>query len=539
MRRSFRNLLTDSTGAVAPIVALSLVGLIAIGGVAFDYARVASMDTELQNAADQAALAAASQLDGNVDACSRANAAARQLVANLTYMANDGNSDGQSVVVPNEPTCDATGSVRFYQNAAKTTAATNDSNAKFVEIAVAPREAIYALTPIVAAFRSGNINALAFAGLGEAYCKTPPVMICNPQETASSTDFNASTLAGKGLRLVSVGGSGGTWAPGNFGYLDTGITSPNGAVDQLRAALGWETPPGNCVQATSVNTKPGANTTVTDALNTRFDIYQNDNTSCYGTGFCPAAADSVKDVRRAANATGNNACKFNSGGWNLPAGYYGSGSIPSSATTALDSSITPSAMGHPRDMCHAVASGTAGACAGPIGDGNWDRDAYFRTNYRRSDGTYWTGGTGAGSWQGNTGLSSTAKRYDVYVWEMLHRTEVIDGVTILGPTPAGATGSTNVAYGSPVCGTPSIPGPLTPDRRKLTIAVVNCLEESVNGNSTGVVVKDWLDVFLVEPSINRERTSDGDVYVEVVGRSGNLSNSSAQQIKKAVPYLIE
>ena len=54
-----RRLLQSTKGSVAPTVALSLVGLVAAGGIAFDYARLASMDTELQNAADQAALAAA------------------------------------------------------------------------------------------------------------------------------------------------------------------------------------------------------------------------------------------------------------------------------------------------------------------------------------------------------------------------------------------------------------------------------------------------------------------------------------------------
>ena len=45
---------------------------------------------------------------------------------------------------------------------------------------------------------------------------------------------------------------------------------------------------------------------------------------------------------------------------------------------------------------HAVSA--TGTCTnGRVGDGNWDRDAYFRSNYRRSDGTYWTGGTGAGT----------------------------------------------------------------------------------------------------------------------------------------------
>ena len=59
MRRIFQQLWTRTDGAVAPTVALSLVGLIAAGGIAFDYARMASLDTELQSAADQAALGAA------------------------------------------------------------------------------------------------------------------------------------------------------------------------------------------------------------------------------------------------------------------------------------------------------------------------------------------------------------------------------------------------------------------------------------------------------------------------------------------------
>ena len=42
-----------------------------VGGLAFDYARMASLDTELQDAADQAALAAASQLDRRPDAAAR------------------------------------------------------------------------------------------------------------------------------------------------------------------------------------------------------------------------------------------------------------------------------------------------------------------------------------------------------------------------------------------------------------------------------------------------------------------------------------
>ena len=84
-----RDLNRATEGAVAPTAALSLFALIAAGGIAFDYARLASLDTELQQAADQAALAAATQLDGTVNSRARADAAARQLVANLGLFAND------------------------------------------------------------------------------------------------------------------------------------------------------------------------------------------------------------------------------------------------------------------------------------------------------------------------------------------------------------------------------------------------------------------------------------------------------------------
>src|SRR5437764_7061162 len=90
MTRSGRSIWSNEEGAVAPTVALALVGLIAVGGIAFDYAHVASLDTELQQAADQAALAAATQLDGQTGAIARATAAAQSLISNTALLANDG-----------------------------------------------------------------------------------------------------------------------------------------------------------------------------------------------------------------------------------------------------------------------------------------------------------------------------------------------------------------------------------------------------------------------------------------------------------------
>src|SRR3546814_18252839 len=97
-----KRLLKDESGATAAVFGLSLFALVAIGGLGFDYARLAGMDSELQNAADQAALAGASQLDGQNGACLRALAAATTLAANLTLLANEG--DGTAVPrLPDHP----------------------------------------------------------------------------------------------------------------------------------------------------------------------------------------------------------------------------------------------------------------------------------------------------------------------------------------------------------------------------------------------------------------------------------------------------
>ncbi|WP_293940766.1 pilus assembly protein TadG-related protein [Sphingomonas sp.] len=546
MMRLMRRLAKDRRGAVAPTVALSLIGLLASGGIAFDYARLATMDSELQQAADQAALAGASQLDGQSNAVSRAVAAAQGLLVNQTLLGND--SGG--ITIQTGTTTGSVFRIYFYTSKANAEAdsspilasAAVDSTAKYIKVAVVGRQAKYALTPIVGAISSGTIGAEAVAGLGSAICKTPPVMICNPNEAGDPT-FTVANYIGKGIKLVSVGNGNGTWAPGNFGYLDS--SGGSGGAPGLREALGWNTPPGDCIAATGVSTKPGASVSVTDALNTRFDIYDS-NVSCTGTGICSASINSVKDLVRPGNANGGNACKLQNSGWQevAAASQY----LPTSATVPLATSVTPKAMGHPRDMCHAVASGTAGACASPIGDGVWDRDAYFRSNYVRSGAaTYWTGGTGAGTWRTNTGLSATATRYQVYVWETANRGVAIDGVTVMAPRVASGSGASALtSYGLPQCsagqgfGSGQIPSATTPDRRRISLAVVNCTANGVNGNSTNVPVQKWLEMFLVEPSLGRARTSAGDVYAEVIRETTSGAGATAGQvIRRDTPYLIK
>lgn len=530
MKRPVRNLRRNADGAVAPTIALSLFGLIAVGGIAFDYARMASMDTELQSAADQAALAAASQLDGELNACQRAADAARIMITNLTLMANDGASN--AVVIANEPACDAIGNVRFYQESDKFPAATSDANAKFVEVQVNPRTAVFALTPVVAAFSSGALTAKAFAGLGEAICRVPPLMLCNPNET-NDPAFTIANYIGKGIRLVANDG-GNTYAPGNFGFLDVG--QGNGA-STLLAVLGRNGDPGDCSSGTGVTTEPGNMISLRDALNTRFDMYGNGlNQACGNDGsLCPPSANSRKDLLR--DGTGNNACGFVSGvggkGWRqAPNGYP-----PSVLTTnrnLTDAEITPlPPMGYPRDKCHAVS--ITGVCSGGrIGDGGWDRYAYFKSHSLQAVKNYSAAEVAALNakmieWFG----TATPTRYQVYQYEMAN------AATRLQAEVHAA--SSYRAHGSPVCLPPGVtPSATQIDRRVMSVAVVNCAAEGVAGRTVNVDVTEWIDIFLIEPTVARARTENSDVYIEVIGETANTTEQGAiQAVKKSVPYLIE
>ena len=521
MMRSLRTLWRNADGAVAPTVALSLTALIAAGGIAFDYSRLASMDTELQNAADQAALAAASQLDGEPAACARAAAAARSLLINNTLFANE-NGGARAVTIPSEPGCDAVGQIKFYQSYNQLTdtpglPATGDNNAKVVIVDVDPREAFYALTPVVAAFRSGAIPAQAVAALGRAACKVPPLMMCNPEETGGNLTFNPANYIGKGIQLVD-GGQGALWAPGNFGFLQ--ITKQPGK-SVLEYALGANVPPEECIPSDSVTTETGQGTSTRDAINTRFDIYDSGLTNDCSGSLCSPALNTRKDVVHPQIAsTPANDCKFKKNQWWLPAVQYEPGGP------------VPSAMGFPRDIIHAGSKSTTGR----FGDGNWDRNMYFYVNHK----SLYSPSAPDATWKSIPSLVQFANanginlnnltRYQAYLWE-------IDANQMGSYQEQGGT---DFSYSRPQCATGVGPSSVQTDRRVATIAVVNCKDQDVGGKSTDVSVVKWVDAFLVEPSLDRKFTQKQDFYIEVIREAPGPSNANGSPIiRHDVPYLIK
>lgn len=514
MRRVLTNFRTDERGAIAPIYIVSLVGLIAMAGISYDYGQMAALDTELQNAADQAAIAAVTQLDGSANAITNATAAASGLVSNSTVMASDGGAAALAV----------SGLVFYTTKAdaeADTSPTTTPAAAKYVKVSIAARKAKYALTPITGLIFSPNLVAAATAGLGSAVCKVPPMFICNPNSNPAV--FDVDTLIGRGMIMKQQGAS---LSPGNYGFLETGTGSGANDISKL---LGYVSPEGDCASLENPSTAPGKKTSVIDAFNTRFDVYdQGDPINCYGSNACPPSDNSRKDlVQEGASAPNSkNACSIGNSGWKVSPNPY----RPTAALRCdqgdctLGSGTYPDAMGYPRDICHAWS--LDGSCAnGKLGTGVWDVDAYWRVNYGAAYGS-------------QVGASPT--RYAVYKWE---RANAAANRTF---TTTGPPAKTYKDYKAAICRAPVAPAATQVDRRVLPFAVVNCT--GLGSGNTPVNPIGWVNVFLVEPSLDRKGagtpaasyTDLGDIYAEIIGKTDQGTGGAASQfVRRDKPFLIK
>jgi len=517
--RLLSRLRDDQNGAVAPTVALSLIGLIAAGGLAFDYAHLARLDTELQQAADQAALAAATQLDGQSGACSRAAAAAASLLSNQSRFANDGG--GGAVIVNSESTCDASGSVRFYQSYDESTdtpgtAATQDKDAKVVIVAVNGRKAKYAWTPIVGVFESGTIGAQAVATLSSSICKVPPLMFCAP-----NTSFPGASDIGRGVMLEP--GSGSAWVAGNYGYLDFG----NGASG-TSTNLGSNNQTASCTDATTgVPTEPGNQASVTKALNSRFDLYPPSASACDpSTGnFCPAE-DVVKDMSR------TEVYKVDGTATTVPANPGCGAAGGTVSDFAYDSTVT--ALGRDSDQASCAANQN---CI-KFGNKAWNKTEYALANY----------GMTADALATAVGKSTAEmKRWDVYQWELKDKPARLPR-RLLNPgdapdaKPRGKSGvveytfTNRCAYAQPINGTAVVAGPAQKDRRTLSVAVVDCTGQTGKFNSK---ILRFVDLFLVQPSLDRTLTSKDQIYAEIVKVTDHNGESAFQYYLRQRPRLLK
>lgn len=414
---NLRTLPGDEAGAAAIYIGATAALILGAAGLAIDLGRYMTLHTELQQAADAAALVGAAELDRQPGAQARAQSAITSAAfgSNRQSFATDGAGDP---VLPTR--------IRFLSALPAdgdpvTPYVTNDdAEARFVEVTVGPRAVDNALIGFVGGADRLATAAIAVAGNSPAACFIPPLMVCNPFEKEGGESFpDDEAVRGVAVRMKFVG-PGAAWGPGAFGLLDSGDGSQS--TKDLQTNIG-STQPVGCY-GSHVGVRPGQSSQpIRNALNTRFDIYEN----------TMKAARNDWAYRPARNVTKGRVKKGND------------------CNAAPDDPATVMAM--PPDDCFFT-----GACD-RFGDGEWDREGYWSVNH--------PGLMFPSELQG-------ASRYAVYNYE-------IDRNLIPNNQAGGGEN------GNPQCSAHSSEvADDTIDRRVLMVALVNCLEGIKNSDALRV-----------------------------------------------------
>lgn len=447
-------------GAFLAIMAVLIIALLGFAGLAIDVGRMLVLRSEMQNAVDAAALAAAAQLDSGADAIERAKIAARNALEYNSHFArvremltpdtlpdtafaffcvigsmhdvdaSDSDVDFSFFCGNTTPFADSGVDARKYE-------ATGDADAHYVRVRLAASDSatdnftldliFYPVIRLLGAegvISSLSLEAVAVAGRNFFSCNIPPLAICDPFEASGQTFEDAMPVGGH-IRLKQQGSN--QWTSGNFGFLQAN-TGPGGAdlAEQLaNEDLVGCTPP-------IVTTQTGGVTQKTKSgINTRFGIYGNSD-DIYGNTYSPAVAPF------------------------------------SSASAPTDYPPAPHVGSFPDDLTHLASDNR-------FGTGNWNCNAYWAATH---------GGAPIGCTPG-------VKRWDVYNYE------IANGLLTAAMVDENTAGDLN--------------------RRKLHVAVLSCNALGLTGGkSTSVVFEPdgFAKIFLTAPATS---PPDAEIFGEYIG----------------------
>lgn len=236
----FRQFIRSRDGAALAYIALILVVMVGMIGLAFDLGRVFVLRTELQKAADAAAVAGAYQLDPSetdqstivtrVDAALDASSNAA-VTANRTQIDD---TPGDIVIADRRllnsiPADDDTAIDNTHEGAPY----------NYVEVTTELRATNLTFLRVFGSSNGPNMRATAVAGRGRAVCGIAPMMMCNPAEDPvnGGGGFDPADYVGQQVLAVTRGNTG-TWVPGNFGFMQVSDPGANAVREALSAPGG-------------------------------------------------------------------------------------------------------------------------------------------------------------------------------------------------------------------------------------------------------------------------------------------------------------
>lgn len=486
--------LRDDGGQAMVFVAILIPVLIGFSLLTIDMSRVNNLHNDLQKAADAFAIAGAAELDGGSDAIERATRAITNLVANQSRFSTAGThtlviGDIDIAFLDDLPASDATA-----LNADGTEVLDDEEDYSTTD----PADARYALVTIKdTAFETifpaslfGGPNQLslgpqAVAGYGSAVCDYTPLFICNPYGSLEDMQ-DALSGTSRPMMLLKEQKGNAQYGPGNFGYLN----SPSGSRQNKDVAeMLAVTNPRACYSDAGVTTKPGDIPSIHNALNVRFDVYGNGNVAGYSTS--PATNPSAPNVRKGMEAkiAGKN-CTYEA---------------PAPADAA-------NYMALPRDDCFASETcDPAGIATNRLGDGTWDFDTYWDTNWP-ADLNATADHKAAILDEDECG--AVPSRYCVYQYEIEHEDTLVSAAE---PTAPQCSTTTQGA-----------------DRRLLYVAVIDCVENTVSGGGGTYPVQVFASVFLTEPAGG---PPDADIYGELIDITTDYGNGTLDRFQRSEAQL--
>lgn len=487
--RAFWN---DQRGIAMILVAIMLPVLIGFALLAIDMSRANGLHNDLQKGADAYALAAAAELDGNVDAITRANRAIDNLLTNSTKFSTSDNhtlarADLTITYLSGIPASDSTAlSAAGVEPGGKNWSTTDPKLAKFAEVTVNPSglaDGAGAFATIFPASFIGSkdtidIQPQAVAGFTNALCQFTPMFICNPYTSLGALQ---TALTGTTKPMIWLkeqqGGNNAQYGPGNYGFLAT----PEGdkSTQKLTEMFAVTSPPA-CFGQSGVTTRPGNIPPVNDGINTRFDIYPGGNSG----KLVPATAPPAPNVRKGmvAKNAGKNNCSY----------------------TAPSNGQASSYKALPRDNCFYQTGAGACAQAGVLGDGTWDFDttatSYWKVNH--------PGATAQAKAALLTKCGATPSRYCVYQYEASNLNMVSGSEKTL-----------------PQCNNTT----QAVDRRLIYVAIIDCAANTVKGGSQTLPVQAFASVFVTEQAGG---PPNADIYGEIEDISTVVGQGTLKKLQR-------